>query len=223
MMNELVKNKCDVTNHQVNVQFLLQLQPEWQRFVTLVKQSKELKTHSYHKLYDILKQHQNEVNEIRAERLAQQAATRNRGKAIANSPQPTYDQEPAIVAEDDEMSKEKEIDKLMDLISLLFKKIYKPTNNNLRTSSNTLITIIMPIETIDPFGELELTDTELRETSYEIFIGACRSTGGTRPLTYVSQSSGKSSSDRMSSLPSLQRSVTLKAASKVKKSFRNQK
>nr|GFA12822.1 hypothetical protein [Tanacetum cinerariifolium]GFB14577.1 hypothetical protein [Tanacetum cinerariifolium]GFB14585.1 hypothetical protein [Tanacetum cinerariifolium] len=32
--------------------------------------SQELKTVSYHKLYDILKQHQNEVNEIRAERIA---------------------------------------------------------------------------------------------------------------------------------------------------------
>ncbi|GJX45007.1 hypothetical protein Tco_0261683 [Tanacetum coccineum] len=53
--------------------FLLQLQPEWQRFVTLVKQSQELKTVSYHKLYDILKQHQNEVNEIRTERLARTA------------------------------------------------------------------------------------------------------------------------------------------------------
>nr|GEU80491.1 hypothetical protein [Tanacetum cinerariifolium] len=123
------------------------LKQEWQRFVTLIKQSQELKTVSYHKLYDILKQHQNEVNEIKAERLActanplalvtqqqlvyqpqnhpahytqnfstrsQQAATRNRGKAI-----------------------DKEIDKLMALISLSFKKIYKPTNNNLRTSSNT--------------------------------------------------------------------------------------
>ncbi|GKA84720.1 hypothetical protein Tco_0806374 [Tanacetum coccineum] len=84
MMNELVKNKCDVTNHQVNVQFLLQLQPKWQR--------------------------------------SQQAATRNRGKAIVNSPLPTYDQEPKMVAEDDALSKEKEIDKLMDLISLSFKK-----------------------------------------------------------------------------------------------------
>nr|GEX07965.1 hypothetical protein [Tanacetum cinerariifolium] len=46
---------------------------EWQRFVTLVKQSQELKTVSYHKLYDILKQHKNEVNEIRAERLARTA------------------------------------------------------------------------------------------------------------------------------------------------------
>nr|GFB72171.1 hypothetical protein [Tanacetum cinerariifolium] len=68
---------------------------------------------------------------------SQQAATRNRGKTIVNSPQPNYNQEPSMVAEDDETSKEKEIDKLMVLISLSFKKIYKPTNNNLRTSSNT--------------------------------------------------------------------------------------
>nr|GEW64804.1 hypothetical protein [Tanacetum cinerariifolium] len=143
MMNELVRNQCD---------------------------SQKLKTVSYHKLYDILKQHQNEVNEIRAERLArtanplalvaqqqpvyhpqnhpthytqnsstrsQQAVTINRGKGIVNSPPPIYDQEPTMVAEDDEMSKDKEIDKIMALISLSFKKIYKPTNNNLQTSSNT--------------------------------------------------------------------------------------
>ncbi|GJW06436.1 hypothetical protein Tco_1568859 [Tanacetum coccineum] len=143
MMNELVRNKCDVTNHQVNVQFLLQLQPKWQRFMTLVKQSQELKTILYHKLYDILKQHQNQVNEKRAKRLArtanplalvaqqqpvyhpqnhptnytqnsssrqQQAATRNRGKAIVTSSTPTYDQSPVMVAADDEMSKEKEIE-----------------------------------------------------------------------------------------------------------------
>nr|GEW78042.1 hypothetical protein [Tanacetum cinerariifolium] len=68
---------------------------------------------------------------------SQQAATRNKGKAIVNSHPPIYDQEPSMVAEDDEMSKDKEIDKLMALISLSFKKIYKPTNKNLRTSSNT--------------------------------------------------------------------------------------
>ncbi|GJZ06905.1 hypothetical protein Tco_0540698 [Tanacetum coccineum] len=65
------------------------------------------------------------------------AATRNRGKAIVNSPPPTYDQEPEMVSKDDALSKEMEIDKLMALISLSFNKIYKPTNNNLRTSSNT--------------------------------------------------------------------------------------
>nr|GEZ40541.1 integrase, catalytic region, zinc finger, CCHC-type, peptidase aspartic, catalytic [Tanacetum cinerariifolium] len=142
MMDEPVRNQCDVTNHQVNVQFLLQLQPEWQRFVTLVKQSQELKTVTYHKLYDILKQHHNEVNEISAKRIARPAnpltlVAQNKGKAIVNSPPPIYDQEPSMVVEDNEMSKDKEIDKLMALISLSFKKIYKPTNKNLRTSSNT--------------------------------------------------------------------------------------
>nr|GEW99534.1 hypothetical protein [Tanacetum cinerariifolium] len=68
---------------------------------------------------------------------SQQATTRNKGKAIVNSPQPIYDQEPSMVAEDDETSQDREIDKLMALTSLSFKKIYKPTNNNLRTSSNT--------------------------------------------------------------------------------------
>nr|GEX81940.1 hypothetical protein [Tanacetum cinerariifolium] len=135
------------------------------------QKSQELKNVSYYKLYDILKQHQHEVNEIRTEKIArvanllalvaqqqpvyhpqthpthynqnsstrsQQAATRNRGKAIVNSPRPTYDQEPSMVEDDDdETSKDNEIDKLMALISLSFKKIYKPTNNNLRTSSNT--------------------------------------------------------------------------------------
>ncbi|GKC69500.1 hypothetical protein Tco_1115383 [Tanacetum coccineum] len=104
MMNELVRNKCEISNHQVNVQFLLQLQPEWQRI-----------PHPDHN------QLLPEIEE----------------KQIAYSPPPTYDQAPVMDAKDDEMSKEKEIDKLMALISLSFKKIYKPTTNNLRTSSNT--------------------------------------------------------------------------------------
>nr|GFC69074.1 integrase, catalytic region, zinc finger, CCHC-type, peptidase aspartic, catalytic [Tanacetum cinerariifolium] len=66
-----------------------------------------------------------------------QAATRHRGKAVVNSPLPIYDQKPSMVDDDEDTSKDKEIDKLMALISLSFKKIYKPTNNNLRTSSNT--------------------------------------------------------------------------------------
>nr|GEZ06257.1 hypothetical protein [Tanacetum cinerariifolium] len=88
MMNELVRNQCDVTNHQVNVQFLLQLQQEWQRFVTLVKQSQELKTVTYHKLYDIRKQRQNEVNEIKFERLAQVTPD------AADNSGPIFDSEP---------------------------------------------------------------------------------------------------------------------------------
>nr|GEY56290.1 hypothetical protein [Tanacetum cinerariifolium] len=50
MMNELVSNQCDVTNHKVNVQFLLQLQPEWQRHVAReCQKSKRAKDAAYRK------------------------------------------------------------------------------------------------------------------------------------------------------------------------------
>ncbi|GJW66913.1 hypothetical protein Tco_0121337 [Tanacetum coccineum] len=42
LMNELTRNNLQVTTMQVNVQFLQQLQPEWSRFVTIVKQRQEI-------------------------------------------------------------------------------------------------------------------------------------------------------------------------------------
>ncbi|GJU86341.1 retrovirus-related pol polyprotein from transposon TNT 1-94 [Tanacetum coccineum] len=73
LMNELTRNNLQVSPMQVNVQFLQQLQPEWSRFVTVVKQREEIDTVSYHRLFDVLKQFQNEVNDIRSERLARSA------------------------------------------------------------------------------------------------------------------------------------------------------
>ncbi|GJT63432.1 retrovirus-related pol polyprotein from transposon TNT 1-94 [Tanacetum coccineum] len=78
---------------EIYLTFLQQLQPEWSIFVTIVKQNHDLDTVSYHKLFNVLKQYQKEVNEIRAERIAKNAKT----------------------------------------LAL----IYKPTNNNLETSSNS--------------------------------------------------------------------------------------
>ncbi|GKB36500.1 hypothetical protein Tco_0881442 [Tanacetum coccineum] len=46
---------------------------EWSRFVTIVKQQLKLDEVSYHKLFDILKQYQKEVNEIHAGRMAKNA------------------------------------------------------------------------------------------------------------------------------------------------------
>ncbi|GJV82754.1 hypothetical protein Tco_1522652 [Tanacetum coccineum] len=73
MMNEMIRNNLTVATMQVNVQFLQQLQPEWSRFVTIVKQQHKLDEVSYHKLFDILKQYQKEVNELRNERIANNA------------------------------------------------------------------------------------------------------------------------------------------------------
>ncbi|GJS15488.1 retrovirus-related pol polyprotein from transposon TNT 1-94 [Tanacetum coccineum] len=62
LMNELKRNNLQVTTMQVNVQFLQQLQPEWSRFVTLIKQSEKIDTISYtNSLFDILKQFHKEL------------------------------------------------------------------------------------------------------------------------------------------------------------------
>ncbi|GKA53377.1 retrovirus-related pol polyprotein from transposon TNT 1-94 [Tanacetum coccineum] len=73
MMNEMERNQLEVATMQVNVQFLQQLQPEWSRFVTIVKQPVDLDKESYRKLFDILKQYQIEGNEISAEKIARNA------------------------------------------------------------------------------------------------------------------------------------------------------
>lgn len=73
----------------------------------------------------------------------------------------------------------------------------------------------------NPFGEVgnSLSDSDIRETAYVIFVGAGRSSGG-KPLTYISQSEKAERSPSFSGAPlSLQRSLTSTAASKVKKAL----
>ncbi|GJT71748.1 putative reverse transcriptase domain-containing protein [Tanacetum coccineum] len=60
----------------------------------------------------------------REDQISQQS-TRNKGKAIVISSAPTYDPEPDTVTEDDEMSKDKEIDKLMALILISYSGVQK--------------------------------------------------------------------------------------------------
>nr|GEU60223.1 integrase, catalytic region, zinc finger, CCHC-type, peptidase aspartic, catalytic [Tanacetum cinerariifolium] len=126
LMNEMIRNNLTVAAMQVNVQFLQQLQPEWSRFVTIVKQRHKLDEVSYHKLFDILKQYQKEVNELRAKRLARNANPLSLVATAQANRDPYY-----------QTLKDKDIQKNLALIAKYFKKIYKPTNNNLRTSSNS--------------------------------------------------------------------------------------
>ncbi|GKA94892.1 MAK10-like protein [Tanacetum coccineum] len=146
MMNELVRNQCHVTNHQVNVQFLLQLQPEWQSQcdraerrrrttnpLVLVAQQQPVYHHQNHPTQNT------QYSSTRS-----QQSTRNRGKAIVTSSAPTYDLEPATVTEDEEMSKEKEIDKLMALIFFRSKSTNLPTTTfELHQTPVELIKIIL--------------------------------------------------------------------------------
>nr|GEZ91571.1 hypothetical protein [Tanacetum cinerariifolium] len=52
-----------------NLKFLNNLQPEWKRHVTIVRQTKNLHEADFTQIYDFLKMNQGEVNELRAERL----------------------------------------------------------------------------------------------------------------------------------------------------------
>ncbi|GJT26392.1 retrovirus-related pol polyprotein from transposon TNT 1-94 [Tanacetum coccineum] len=174
LMNELTRNNLQVSPMQVNVQFLQQLQPEWSRFVTVVKQRQEIDTVSYHKLFDVLKQFQNEVNDIRSERLARSAnplallaaaqpysdnyyqapkpqrsnapsymqssstrpsaSTRHKGKEIAK---PVTPQSESVSEEDSDPEQARRDKDMKKNLAKYFKRLYKPTNNNLRTSSNS--------------------------------------------------------------------------------------
>ncbi|GJU73259.1 hypothetical protein Tco_1264664 [Tanacetum coccineum] len=176
-MNEMIRNNLTVATMQVNVQFLQQLQSEWSRFVTIVKQQHKLDEVSYHKLFDILKQYQKKVNEIRTERMAKNAnplalvataqtlqdtyyqsskshksyaptskaslptrshaTTRSKGKEIAKSITPPSESAFREDSDHEQAQRDKDMQKNLALIAKYFKKIYKPTNNNLRTSSNT--------------------------------------------------------------------------------------
>nr|GEU78042.1 hypothetical protein [Tanacetum cinerariifolium] len=171
-MNEMIRNNLTVAMMLVNVQFLQQLQLEWSRFVTIVKQQHKLDEISYHKLFDILKQYQKEVNELSAERLARNAnplalvataqanqdpyyqtsksqksyapsskpsiptrshtTNKYKGKKIAKPITPPSD----FYSDLEQAQRDKDMKKNLALIAKYFKRIYKPTNNNLRTSSN---------------------------------------------------------------------------------------
>ncbi|CAL9173451.1 unnamed protein product [Musa hybrid cultivar] len=93
------------------------------------------------------------------------------------------------------------------------------------SSSSVAAAAMSAADLLSPFGQMgvPLSDPELRETAYEIFVAACRTTGS-KPLTYIPQSertppSAERSSSLSPSASSLQRSITSTAASKMKKAL----
>nr|GEV93949.1 integrase, catalytic region, zinc finger, CCHC-type, peptidase aspartic, catalytic [Tanacetum cinerariifolium] len=69
-LNDLKRNKHFPKNIASNLKFLNNLQPEWKRHVTIVRQTKNLHEADFTQIYDFLKMNQEEVNELRAKRLA---------------------------------------------------------------------------------------------------------------------------------------------------------
>ncbi|GKE45221.1 hypothetical protein Tco_1472505, partial [Tanacetum coccineum] len=65
------------------------------------------------------------------------ATTRHKGKEIAKPITPLSELASEEDSDPEQAQKDKEIQNFLALIAKYFKKIYKPTNNNLKTSSNT--------------------------------------------------------------------------------------
>ncbi|GJW18048.1 hypothetical protein Tco_0025484 [Tanacetum coccineum] len=147
-------------------------------FVTVVKQTIYLDKESYHKLFEIIKQYQNKVNELRAKKITKNAnpfalvastqhypndnyyhvpkphknqtttsrhtsstsshaPTRNKGKEVAKPITPPSSSASKDDSDPGQAQRYKNMQKSIALIAKYFIKIYKPTNNNLRTSSNS--------------------------------------------------------------------------------------
>nr|GEZ28032.1 hypothetical protein [Tanacetum cinerariifolium] len=147
-MNDLKRNKYFPEKIASNLKFLNNLQPEWSRHVTIVHQTKDLNTADYTQLYDFLKYNQNEVDELKAERIAK---TQDPLELMANSnnpyafPAPHQDQssfnqnylQQPMPNPEDITDPTTAMNMALALMAKAFKLNYStPTNNNQRISSN---------------------------------------------------------------------------------------
>nr|GEU34704.1 hypothetical protein [Tanacetum cinerariifolium] len=150
-------NVCSIPI-SINTKFLNYLQPEWRKYVTMVRHNQIGDTISYDQLYDSLVQFEPYVQASKAK-----GATRNHdplalithsnasssqshaSPSCSHLPQPYYVTHPSLVVdyEEDyqgELQGDSQKDKLTTAMMLLARAITQkfstPTNNHLRTSSN---------------------------------------------------------------------------------------
>ncbi|GJX01970.1 hypothetical protein Tco_0185883 [Tanacetum coccineum] len=154
LMNELTRNNLQVSTMQVNVQFLQQLQPEWSRFVTIVKQKEEIdKPESANPLAllaaaqpysdNLTIQHQNAkikcttysnlFHSTKCDYQPQRQKRSQTSKHLNRSPCSEEDRDPEHLGGIRYYAKEPSL----ALLAKLFQEAVKPTNNNLRTSLNS--------------------------------------------------------------------------------------
>nr|GEW80021.1 hypothetical protein [Tanacetum cinerariifolium] len=166
LMNDLKRNKHFPKNIASNLKFLNNLQPEWKRHVTIVRQTKNLHEADFTQIYDFLKMNQEEVSELRAKRLAKShdpLALMAHSQNSFNFPTTHKDQSSSRTHPQQSFPINKkynpqpplnqnfmqppmtsleyitDLTEAMNAARILFAKafqLFAPTNNNQRTSSN---------------------------------------------------------------------------------------
>ncbi|GKA08787.1 gag-pol polyprotein [Tanacetum coccineum] len=149
LMNDLERNGIIFPKVTINTKFLNCLQPEWLKYVTQVRLAKRLTVDSYDYLFDYLQQFEKLVNASRAKKLDKThdllALVAHTGSS-SRTMTPYYVTHPSSVVDYDDDYQGDTIqnnsdDPLTSAMILLARAINQtfsnPTNNCLRTSSNT--------------------------------------------------------------------------------------
>nr|GFB41239.1 nucleolar protein 58-like [Tanacetum cinerariifolium] len=130
-------------NCELNYKFLNNLQPEWKRYGTLMRQTKNLMDINIDALYNILKQNQGDVNDALGYKKKAVMVTSDPLALVAEKTKVSKRKEKVVISSDSERSGADDFSELKKITALLEKsfnqrKFYsKPTNNNLRTSSTS--------------------------------------------------------------------------------------
>nr|GEU80377.1 integrase, catalytic region, zinc finger, CCHC-type, peptidase aspartic, catalytic [Tanacetum cinerariifolium] len=141
MINDLKKCGYKKDNCELNCKFLNNLQPEWKKYGTLMRQTKNLMDINIDALYNILKQNQGDVNDALGYKKKAVVVTSDPLALVAEKTKVRKCKEKVEVQSESEESDDEDISDLKKIIALLAKafnrkKYYvKPINNNLRTSS----------------------------------------------------------------------------------------
>nr|GEY32083.1 nucleolar protein 58-like [Tanacetum cinerariifolium] len=117
--------------------------PEWKQYATMMRQNKNLMDINIDALYNILKQNQGDVNDAMESKKKTVVVTSDPLALIAEKTKVRKSKKKVIVSSNSEGSEADGFSELKKITALLAKafnrrKLYsKPTNNNLRTSSNS--------------------------------------------------------------------------------------
>nr|GEU80700.1 hypothetical protein [Tanacetum cinerariifolium] len=139
VINDLRKYGYSKDNCELNFKFLINLQPKWKQYATMMRQNKNLMYINIDALYNILKQNQGDVNDVMGLKKKTVVVTSDPLALIAEKTKVSKRKEKVVVSSDSERSDD-ELKKITALLEKAFnrKKFYsKPTNNNLRTSSTS--------------------------------------------------------------------------------------
>ncbi|GJX99537.1 integrase, catalytic region, zinc finger, CCHC-type containing protein [Tanacetum coccineum] len=149
LMNDLERNDMHFPIVTINTKFLNSLQPEWLKYVTQVRLAKRLTVDTFDDLFDYLQQFKKLVNVSRAKKLEKShdplalvahtgSYSRNTSSYYVTHPTSVVDYEDEYHQDDVHTNSEDPLTSAMLLLArAITQKFSTPTNNRLRTSSNT--------------------------------------------------------------------------------------